>query len=128
MEEVGHMKLNYALTLALALLVGILGTLLVTQSARQTESGVAWGQESGQAGPMIGLIGDQGPLTRSPVILVDTARQVIMAYEYNVAERRLYLTQVRNYRADNQLTDYPPGSSRPTIADIQNYLNQQGVR
>ena len=119
------MRLNYVLTMILALLIGILGTLLLTQGLRQPGQGIAWGQDSAQAGTMIGLIGDQGTSLRSPIVLIDTARQVIMSYEYNIAERRIYLTGVRSFRADNMLTDYPPGFSQPTVTDIQNFLNQQ---
>ena len=124
------MKLNYVLTVALALLVGILGTLLVTQAGKRSGSGIAWAQDSVTAGTMIGLVGDQGTSLRLPVMLVDTERRVIMAYEYNTAERRLYLIQVRSFRADNQLTDYPAGRSQPTVTEIQNLVNtmQGGVR
>jgi hypothetical protein len=116
------MKLNYILTLVLALLVGVLGTLLITQAGKPTGSGVAWGMDSVTAGNLIGLVGDQANF-RLPVLLVDTERRVIMAYEYNIAERRLYLTNVRSFKGDNAMDDYPVGWSKPTVTEIQTYVN-----
>jgi hypothetical protein len=119
------MKLNTVITLLLACLVGVLGTLLAVSSQRQPGAprGIAWAQESAQVGYIIGLIGPMDRF-RVPIVLVDTQRQVLMVYEYNSAQTSLRFVQARTYRYDRQLGDFPPNSSTPTVKEIEDYVDR----
>ena len=122
------MKWNHVLMVFLALLVGILGTLVVTRSVgRGGERGIAWAQDSAQAGNIIGLIGQIHPTGRVPIVLIDGVQQTLIIYEYDVSNQMLRLQRVRSYRYDRQLVDFASKGSVPTtpsVREVQDYIDQ----
>ena len=122
------MKWNYVLIVFLALLVGILGTLVITRSAgRGGERGIAWAQDSAQAGNIIGLIGQNDPRGRVPIVLIDGVQQTMIIYEYDVSNQTLRLQRARSYRDDRQLVDFASKGTvptTPTVREVKDYLER----
>jgi hypothetical protein len=124
-------RVQYVVIVALAMAVAVLGTVLVMQRsdvASPLSSNVAWAQESGssQASYILGMV---GPLTQNvyvPIVLVNTRKQTIMMYEYDVARKQFSLKQARNYQYDSECVEFPAGAQAvpPTVGQIHEFVTK----
>jgi len=117
---------------ALAVLVAVLATLLITGVVSNSPDRCVMAQTTASGGFMIGLTGAETS-NRMPVVLVDTKQQVILAYEYNYSRRSIILAAVRPYRYDldfwmtekDQSYNLGSGTSRGvSVSDVRKKLER----
>ena len=107
-------------------MVGILGTLVVTQAlAPSNEMGnIALAQDAGGADYMMGLMGPLVQNTYVPIVLVDTRQQTMMLYEYNRAQRNFQFLQSRSFRHDRMVEDREMRGAN--VEAVRNFVERQG--
>lgn len=122
----GEKRVSWTVT-ALIGAVAVLATLLGV-NLFSSDSHLAYAQpETVTANYVAGILG-QTANDRTPLFLIDTKAQTIMAYEYVQSRRVLYLRTVRSFEFDRQLQEGYFGEDiyrGPTVRDIQGFLTQQ---
>lgn len=105
------MKTESRLIMALVAAVSVLATLVLVQwtGARPVSA-----QDSGRAGFLIAIAGQNYRTNSMPLVIVDAQTMTVMTYRYDLSTpNMLTLTNVRSFKYDRKLMDYNYKKSKP---------------